>query len=813
MPRLREEDREVGLIAYMKLEYDSTLTSQQTGSLAQILAQRCLPVIQRFEPITDFEELLTFVTENPTPIGPTDRNPAWSMDAVAARLIEASAVVAHEPMLDTGWTVLARIILEHAEYLYTYHHSPYHRERLQAGAALALIGGVCHILPQSAEWRFVGFARISEVIADIPNLSAQAHITEPIDGAFELAVALNLGIPCEAIDAYNAALNRNLRWEKRTALAFSEHSFFDRLDLDSPELKAIKSELAVGNLKEAKVAYTAFRRQKATNAKETDKFTFDSAKSYLEDVRLLSAQTEPNRSAPVNANLVMVDHVMRTSKIGIAALLFPEWRDSQQLLKFALRRFQWLFDTHFYPDGFTVDGAAASHYLSFIGIANFYRFAKLAELDLPKAFHDGFEKIIEVLMYLSQPDYNLPPLGDYSLFETGISEPCRVGYQFFRREHFLFMASQGEAGTPPRETSYAFPCAGYYIMREDWGLDAQYLVVDKLNFILHAHQRPLITQPRIHLAKEVPTPTEEDICEEFLRLSPWRNSVMVDGKGQGYSRRRDEGWERDFPPTGATDLDTRWLTTPTFDFVESWYKGGYGDTANLDFHHKRSIFYVKGDYFILHDLVLGEGEGQLEQIFQLAPVREPSNQSPNWRPGRVQVEENGRVRTAEPDLSNIVIAPVNATDLNVRLQCRKEKPAPGWTALNSTIPLTYTANRTLPAVMNAILFPLYPQQEMTPEIEPIEVRTDADVLATGFSVSHSGHRDIVLISDDGLATMSTSDVVFVGEYLFLRLNTEQETELIAMINGQFLRWKEDVLVDLPEPRESYVRSCKERTIN
>ena len=726
----------------MKLEYDSTLTAQQTDSLAQLLAQRQLPVIQRFEPIADFEELFTFVTENPTPIGSTDRNPAWHTDAAATRLIEAIAIAAHEPMVNTGWYELAQIIVEHAEYLYTYHHSPYGRERLQGGAALALIGGVCHILPQSIAWRFVGFARILEVIADIPNLSPQSHITEPIDGAFELAAALNLEIPGEAINGYNAALNRNFQSEKRSTVAFSEHNFWTRLEGDYPELRTVKSELDVGNLEEAKGAYTAFQRRKAT-----DKCTLDNAKSYLEAVRFRSAlctigqEERPKYSSP-NVNQLII-----TSDIGIAALLFPEVWESQQLLKFALRRFQWLFDTHFYPDGFHVDGATGSHYLAFTGIANFYHFAQLAGLDLPQAFHDGFERIIKVLMYLSQPDYNLPPLGDTALSDMRVSEPCRIGYQAFHRKDFLFMASKGEAGTPPHETSYAFPNAGYHIMREGWRTDAQYLVAAKRNFSLYVHQRPLIVDSRIRLAEEVPT---------------------------------------------ATDPDTRWITTPRLDFVESWYKGEDSDTTNRDFHHKRSIFYVKGDYFILHDLVLGEGPHQTEQLFRLAPVQEPSTQPPHWRPGQVRVEGDGRVRTVEPDLSNIVIAPVDATKLKVRLQCNDK---------TSAIPLTYTANRTLPAVMNVILFPLPPQAELTPEIEPIEVKTDADVLATGFSLSHNGHRDIALISDDGFATMSTSYLTFVGECLLLRLNHKQETEWISMINGQFLAFKEQVLVDLPEPRE------------
>ena len=38
-------------------------------------------------------------------------------------------------------------------------------------------------------------------------------------------------------------------------------------------------------------------------------------------------------------------------------------------------------------------------------------------------------------------------------------------------------------------------------------------------------------------------------------------------------------------------LDTQWITTPAFDFVEKWRQAAA-------VHHKRAIFYLKGEYFI-----------------------------------------------------------------------------------------------------------------------------------------------------------------------------------------------------------------------
>ena len=100
---------------------------------------------------------------------------------------------------------------------------------------------------------------------------------------------------------------------------------------------------------------------------------------------------------------------------------------------------------------------------------------------------------------------------------------------------------------------------------------------DKLSFLLHAYGRRLIDAP----------------------------GIVGAGKGVGIEE-----------SVYAPDPDSRWMSTPSFDFAEGWYKGSYGDDdAVRDLVHKRSIFYVRGEYFILHDLVLGEGSTGLSRIF------------------------------------------------------------------------------------------------------------------------------------------------------------------------------------------------------
>ena len=107
--------------------------------------------------------------------------------------------------------------------------------------------------------------------------------------------------------------------------------------------------------------------------------------------------------------------------------------------------------------------------------------------------------------------------------------------------------------------------------------------------------------------------------------------------------------------------------------------------------------------------------------------------------------------------------------------------------------------------MNTLLFPMKPEVNVHPTLSDIEVRTDPDVLGTGFTLQSHNTTDTFLISDDGLAEMSTADIRFVGEYLFLRRDASGSEVQFVMLNGRFLEVGQNVLADLDEACESYVR--------
>lgn len=641
----------------MSLNQWTTLQPTHIRQLAAELSKREMPVIVLLEPIADFEELLTFAEAHPTPIAYAPQEPAWRLESVAARVREAIAIAAYEPLNDDDWEPLARILLEHTEYLYTYPDAATAREQLDAGTALALASSVCSSVPQADLWRLAAFGRIANSLAEVAPAPADSHLIEPLDIAFSLANELNVPILEAASSVYNtvraarAFIPKNL-----LTFPLTTQGFFRQLNVDFRMMEGVKSAVLDGDFAAAKSAYTEFRRRFLAEfdvepvLERCD--TASTAKSYLDALLRLSIHPAPAISG--------------TTEIGIAALLFPEFRGSEQLLALALRRYQWITDAFFYPDGFHRERTLRAQVDA---ITDFARFLRCQRGHQPTELRSFLEKLIEACIALSHPELSFPELG---------AEPAPN-----------FRADELRDDIKPQMTSHALPDTGYYVMRSGGGTDAQYLLFDTAqleirSFFAHGRQL-LVGAPSI---------------------------------------------ERDAS-------DTRWITTPTFDFVESWHKA-------RDIHHKRSIFYVKGDYFIMHDLFLGEGE----QTFRLVP----------------QQDKHLFVRTVG-DADKL------PTVLNTLLRAGRD------------------ANR----------LPLKAKPGTHPTISPIAVNTDADVLATGFTVEANGVTDTFLISDDGFAAMSTANIEFIGEYLFLR------GEQFVMLNARFLKEGDNILADFDEPRESYVR--------
>ena len=704
----------------MLLEKWTTIRPEHIQLLAQELAKQSASIIAQLEPIADCEELLTFSAANPTPVEFMPQHPAWRLESVAARVIEGVAVAAHEPLTEFGYRELARILLEHAVYLHVYPDGD-PRPKLAAGSALALTGSVCASLPQSELWRLAGFGRISAVLAEVAPAPNDSHLILPIDIAFSLANERNLPILGAAIDTYNTVLKRDFTSRNRFDLPLSDSDFFDALDLDFPGMEAVKTAVCADDMYTAKTAYVDFRKDFLDSQREkTSAFLFlEKSDTYTTAKTYLESLLQ--------LSIFPTPAIIATTEIGIATHLLPECRGSEQLHKFVLQRFKWIADTFFHPDGFHKERTLLAQTEAAADFARFLWFQSDVQDEQTKELRATLERLVAVCIHLSKPDRSFPPLGPLLLPDFDVLQLCTITESSFKY---------------PDTTSHALPETGLYVMRDNWEPDAQYLFFNA------------------HLSGESNDPDTSQ-----LSLYAHGQQLMTGS----YRVLETTTWVSDI-------FNTQWITTPAFDWLEKWYQA-------TDLYHKRAIFYLKGEYFILHDLVLSDDAlslevETLEQIFRLDQ--------------NVDIYMNtgvGHAWTQTAQETNLFIGTLGMVPPIIEL---------------AEEGIVYRYISKSPSIVNTLLLPMKPGIKARPTTSIIPVTTDDGALATGFTLVFPNRTDTFLISDDGLAEMSAEDIRFVGEYLFLRRGVSGDVRFI-LLNGQYLQVDSEILADLAEPRESYVR--------
>ncbi len=506
------------------------------------------------------------------------------------------------------------------------------------------------------------------------------------------------------------------------------------------------------------------------------------ARSRLEHMRYLTAFCGgPNNWYQVEA-----------SGLAVAALCSPELALADAYLRIALRRLAWINRVAYYDDGFQFELSHGYHAFPTLAITSVVRTALARGVTLPEPFVRLVERAHEMYLYAAQPDHILPMFNDCGPQPTDPAAYLRGAAEMFRRDDFRWGASHGQAGTAPDHASHAWSSAGYYVMRDRWGRDGQFLFFDgapwgashqhedKLTFTLYAGGRLLIRDPNIYSY----SPTE---LTHYFKASRSHNIVMVDGRGQA----------RRFRPEARLSTLGRneWVSRPDFDFVSSEYLEGFapdpypgrGAASEVDasIAHRRAIFYVKPDsaalasvqgdhagsalpgYWILCDLLSGQDHEAhtVEQLFHLAPVEQPGAPEP-LRPGEVSVSPSVIV-TREPGLGNLAILPLDPAGLEVRAQKGETSPAVGWHGVYGEFPawdITLQRSTPLPARMDVVLFPVKPGENTY----PVVTRLRSDPLVTAFRIQGAGVDDVFVLCEEGAGPVLVDDIAFTGRALFAR---------------------------------------------
>ncbi len=158
------------------------------------------------------------------------------------------------------------------------------------------------------------------------------------------------------------------------------------------------------------------------------------------------------------------------------------------------------------------------------------------------------------------------------------------------------------AARPPAEGSRAFPEGGYYVMRDGWTRESNYMLfdcgphgttngghahADALSFTLAARGRTLLVD------SGTCTYTGSRELRDHFRHTAAHNAVVVDGEPSSVP-------DGAFSWSHAASCAAReWLSRARFDFFEGEHDG-YRRLPD-PVTHRRSVLFIKGDYFVIRD--------------------------------------------------------------------------------------------------------------------------------------------------------------------------------------------------------------------
>lgn len=459
---------------------------------------------------------------------------------------------------------------------------------------------------------------------------------------------------------------------------------------------------------------------------------------------------------------------MECNGLATIAIMFPEFNDSPRWLGIALNRLYEELIRQVYPDGAQIELTTSYHQVALQNFVAVAHLARLNRVELPRDYIARLGKMYEFNLYMMMPNGELPGLNDAS--PTRVSESLAEAYRLYGKGEYLFGATYGKEGRKPAHDSYAFRCAGYYIMRSGWDKDDRYLLFDagpfgyghqhedKLNIVAYAYGDMVLTEPGNYVY-------DQSKWRRYVLSTSAHNTALVDGMGQN-RRARKETYIADAPNRNP------WVVTPVFDYVSGRYEDGYGPHNDMSVAHSRSVIFIRPDYWMVVDRFEGEGSHRIQVHYHLN-----ADNAGVWQ---------GRgVCSRRPNGPNLLIMPVGSSPVSVEVIKGQEDPVLGWVPqwrkedggegfVRRPIPtVVFSLETQLPVTLPVILYP-FPR-----EAKPIHIREIEMEGACGCVIDA---RDLILV-EYGPAGSRPRRLEWVGGEISFRAEL-----LIGRIQGEEVRY-------------------------
>jgi hypothetical protein len=267
---------------------------------------------------------------------------------------------------------------------------------------------------------------------------------------------------------------------------------------------------------------------------------------------------------------------------------------------------------------------------------------------------------------INRPDFSRPSVSDAGSTDAKYRGALTGPGRLLGNDAAVWIGTEGKEGSPPDYTSIARQDSGYFMMRSGWDRDARYLHFeggpfgrfhqheDMLSIDVYAYGTPFIVDPGITSYYPNPWTT-------FYRTTQAHNTVLVDGCGQNRRTQTIPEWV-----ASASDR-TVWRSDDRSDVAVATYDAPYAGMA-AKVAHRRAVMFIKPDYFLVFDELIGDGRHTYEALFHFMPFR-------------VLVDPDTKaVRTGRMNAPNIEVLPL--VKMTPKLICGQNDPVQGWLALS-----------------------------------------------------------------------------------------------------------------------------------
>lgn len=297
--------------------------------------------------------------------------------------------------------------------------------------------------------------------------------------------------------------------------------------------------------------------------------------------------------------------LMEAEGLAFIAITFPEFKNAETWRSEAFRRLNNEINIQVYPDGHQRELAMGYHLGCIHWFLRTYELANLNNLDtaFPESYLDKVEKMCEVPMKLCLPDGTNVQFGDAWRGTPGQHKDLFMEWsKFFNRDDFLYLATEGKEGTPPKQTAFALKESGLYSMRSGWNKDAVCLVLkcgpdggghcqpDNGTFVVYAGGRNFTPDAGSYIYSGDPE------GRKWFRQTKVHQTLTLNGVNSDYAPKQ-------LLSKPGDDTDILVVENQSYE--------------NLT--HRRSVFFVEKSYFIVVDDAIGSATGNVDIHFQLAP--------------------------------------------------------------------------------------------------------------------------------------------------------------------------------------------------